>query len=190
MNQVLAVSGPPSFTATPLSACFDGHAGFLIGAGISDFPTSAYSGHRPQFNTGPMTLNSKNTFANITDGSSNSILIGEQAMVGLTENLPGACWVWSSSGRSSGGLCVVFNASAVLCGMNRPLIDFSWPDVVSREGEASGHSGMQLGFSSFHAGGGHIALCDGSVRFLSENTDLLTQQRLGCMSDGNTVGDY
>ena len=33
-------------------------------------------------------------------------------------------------------------------------------------------------------------MADGSVRFLSENTDLLTQQKLGCLNDGQPVGDF
>ena len=36
----------------------------------------------------------------------------------------------------------------------------------------------------------HILMADGSARFLSENTDLNTQEKLGCANDGYTTGDF
>jgi len=145
---------------------------------------------RPQWNSGPMHLNSSNTFANLTDGSSNCILIGETAYVGITDNYPGALWVWSSAGRNSSNLPVVFNSAAVMSGMNKPTVDMTWAIVQQREGASNGHSMMQLGFSSWHVGGGHVVMGDGSVRFISENTDLATQQKLGNMQDGNVLGAF
>jgi prepilin-type N-terminal cleavage/methylation domain-containing protein/prepilin-type processing-associated H-X9-DG protein len=46
------------------------------------------------------------------------------------------------------------------------------------------------GIKSTHEGGAQIALCDGSVRFISENIDLLTLQRLGDRSDGGVLGEF
>ncbi len=46
------------------------------------------------------------------------------------------------------------------------------------------------GFKSRHVGGAQFALCDGSVRFLSENIDYMTYQRLGCRRDGQVVGEF
>lgn len=43
---------------------------------------------------------------------------------------------------------------------------------------------------SNHEGGAHISLADGSVRFVSENVDLTTYNRLGSISDGNVLGEY
>jgi prepilin-type processing-associated H-X9-DG protein len=39
-------------------------------------------------------------------------------------------------------------------------------------------------------GGAHFLLCDGSVRFISENIDYLTYQRVGDRRDGAVVGDF
>ena len=46
------------------------------------------------------------------------------------------------------------------------------------------------GFKSDHVGGAQFVLCDGSVRFISENIDYATYQRIGCRRDGQVVGDF
>ncbi|HEY4262730.1 MAG TPA: H-X9-DG-CTERM domain-containing protein [Schlesneria sp.] len=45
-------------------------------------------------------------------------------------------------------------------------------------------------FGSQHIGGCHFAFCDGSVRFISQNIDINTYQRLGNRADGQIVGDF
>ncbi len=47
-----------------------------------------------------------------------------------------------------------------------------------------------LGARSLHTGGVQVLLADGSVRFVSENVDYLTWQRLGSRNDGNVLGDF
>ena len=46
------------------------------------------------------------------------------------------------------------------------------------------------GFISFHGGGAHFVLVDGAVRFLSENIDHTTYQRLGGRADGQPIGEF
>lgn len=43
---------------------------------------------------------------------------------------------------------------------------------------------------SRHTGGVHALLGDGSVKFVSENVDLLTWQRANCIDDGATLGEW
>jgi hypothetical protein len=43
------------------------------------------------------------------------------------------------------------------------------------------------GFNSNHVGGAHFALCDASVRFISENVDTVTYGRLGGRKDGEPL---
>ncbi|NBS32485.1 MAG: DUF1559 domain-containing protein [Planctomycetia bacterium] len=42
---------------------------------------------------------------------------------------------------------------------------------------------------SYHAGGVVVAMCDGSTRFINDNVNLTTYQRLGSRNDGQVVGD-
>jgi len=43
---------------------------------------------------------------------------------------------------------------------------------------------------SQHAGGGHACLGDGSVRFLSENMDLLLFAELSSMREGEIIDEF
>jgi prepilin-type processing-associated H-X9-DG protein len=43
---------------------------------------------------------------------------------------------------------------------------------------------------SAHTGGVHILLGDGSVRFLSNNTDMKTIKRLATRDDGQVLGEF
>ncbi|MBX3437771.1 MAG: DUF1559 domain-containing protein [Planctomycetaceae bacterium] len=161
---------------------------------------------RPVWNNGPMHLNSSKSVSSIRDGSSNQILVGETMFVGLIsayggEHPPGppgtpgvgAYWTWASSVRpvSNTSCCpVLFNTVAVLCGMNQPQIEYTMQIAKSRRGSANGHSMIMEGYSSWHTGGGHVVLGDGSVRFISENTELTLQQKLGSISDGMVLGEF
>ncbi len=46
------------------------------------------------------------------------------------------------------------------------------------------------GFKSKHAGGAHFLLADGHVIFISQNIDYLTYQKLGDRRDGLPIGDF
>lgn len=47
-----------------------------------------------------------------------------------------------------------------------------------------------VGFSSWHVGGAQFLLCDGSVKFISENVDSTTYTNISRRSDGQTVGPF
>jgi prepilin-type N-terminal cleavage/methylation domain-containing protein len=46
------------------------------------------------------------------------------------------------------------------------------------------------GFKSRHEGGAQFVLADGSARFISENIDYMTYQRLGDRRDGQVIGEF
>lgn len=43
---------------------------------------------------------------------------------------------------------------------------------------------------SLHVGGAHALLCDGTVRFISENTDTHIVRRLCSRADGEVISEY
>ena len=47
-----------------------------------------------------------------------------------------------------------------------------------------------LGARSLHTGGVQVLLADGSVRFVSDNVDYMTWQRLGARNDGSPLGEF
>jgi prepilin-type N-terminal cleavage/methylation domain-containing protein len=51
-------------------------------------------------------------------------------------------------------------------------------------------AGIWRAARSFHTGGVHGALADGSVRFISDNIDATTWSRLGSRNDGQPLGEF
>jgi len=127
----------------------------------------------------------------ITDGTSNTLMVGERAYelfnpLGGTFN------------------CKAANAFGVASRTANTNIN----DVYRRSGIAvlaTGQGGLNLptsncfrGFSSHHAGGVQIVLADGAVRFLSENiqakpdtnVDNVQFENLLHRQDGNVIGEF
>lgn len=53
-----------------------------------------------------------------------------------------------------------------------------------------GRLGQWASAGSLHTGGCHVLLADGAVRFVSENIDTTTRQRLATIGDGQPTGDF
>lgn len=179
----------------PLAPCSNVAPTQVLGAGS---PPSG-GNFRPIFNNGPMFLNSSVNVSAMQDGASNIFLVGETMYVGLKANYTGAgsdvtngaWWTWASAVRNTEGCCrVLFNAAAAVTPINTPQMDFTWAQAVKRKGNATAHSQNQEGFSSWHSGGCNMVLGDGSVKFLSQNMDVATMQKMGAINDGLVVGEY
>lgn len=154
--------------------------------GQSEFPTTNFAGcHGGQEtqiaadNDGVFYLNSGTRFSDITDGSSNTIFIGEKAITELDSKL----------GWFSGTRATLRNTGT------KPNAIFQDDKGKRRYGNFE-LSDKQLdpkavhGFSSHHTGGSHYALGDGSVKFLSENIDSNTYQFLGNRKDGEILKSF
>jgi len=116
---------------------------------------------------GIMTFNSKNTFASITDGSSNTIMNTE--VRGYRPSSPTAI------GTPVDGRGMRWEISS---GTNLPINAIHGYGCGSCRWENA---------SSFHPGGVNVTMGDASVRFIPETVDATTFQRLGAMGDGNVV---
>jgi prepilin-type N-terminal cleavage/methylation domain-containing protein/prepilin-type processing-associated H-X9-DG protein len=56
--------------------------------------------------------------------------------------------------------------------------------------DTSHHGEIVSAARSLHTGGVQVALCDGSVRFISENIDLATWRNLFSRGDGQVLGEF
>ena len=122
-------------------------------------------------------------FGGITDGSSNTILIGEQSNWcinpegGNVEIRSDGNHGYNMGARSQGaGQGRIFNLTV----LRHPINERNVLSLVGSEGNI----GANRPFLSAHTGGANVALADGSVHFLSDSTDLLTLFNLGDRDDG------
>ena len=128
----------------------------------------------------------------ITDGTSNAIMLGEIVTGTSTADDKGA-WGWCTgavmSGRNVNGILTP-NSKTVTDATPYASNDTSNKDVNRRNNPDRSGSGSGQGLRSFHVGGAHAALTDGSVRFISENIDQNTYLNLLSISDGNVIGEF
>ena len=123
--------------------------------------------------------------AAITDGTSNTLLLGEHSAPNSD--------TWAN-GVPTGDRCDVCTADTD-ARMGPSWYDWQWSVghfVVALDSEdAVMINGTNLrDFYSFHVGGAHFIMCDGSVQFLSENINQDTFWMLYCAADGQVVGEF
>jgi prepilin-type N-terminal cleavage/methylation domain-containing protein len=110
----------------------------------------------------------KITIGSVTDGSSNTFMIGERAID------PSHSWGWTITGTEGDGML----------GTGAPMKNGPFT-------AANGYtSGTALFFGSHHVGGAHFAMGDGAVRFVSTSINFDTYKALGTRKGGEVVGDF
>ncbi|QDV11766.1 hypothetical protein CA51_16410 [Rosistilla oblonga] len=113
-------------------------------------------------------------FADITDGTANTILFGE--IIPSCGDHHRSGWYSTNSLWTATTGPINFNT----CG---------WQQVPNNASNCNDYRVWQTSqaFKSQHPGGAQFALCDGSVRFLPETIDYATYQQLGSRNDGQSV---
>lgn len=111
--------------------------------------------------------NSKVTLGMVTDGTSNTIMVGERASQ-VKQNPPFySTWVGLVPGGEEATTRSIGDADHV------PNLGIHLED-----------------FSSRHTGGAHFILADGHAKFVSENIDLGVFQAIGTRDRGEAVSDF
>jgi prepilin-type processing-associated H-X9-DG protein len=113
--------------------------------------------------------NSTTRFADVKDGTSNTIALGETTL----NVYNGRTAAWGYRGWVMTGIDLRY-------GIN----DWTFGDYIAPEVGRLGSWGRA---GSLHGNGANFCFADGSVRFIGEDTDLATLTRLGYMADGSSV---
>ncbi len=168
----------------------------------------------PQATRGPFGYSSRCRLSDITDGSSNTILLGEKAgglltysgwddtfptlpveypwaMAAVTyfaptggDGVPGSFWV-------AGPFAVVADIQAPSCPTDTGPVLTPYPmNPGPRDLPQSTDERPFYSFQSAHPGGATFVMADGSSRFLSETIDQRVLQALSTIAGGENVGDY
>ena len=144
------------------------------------------------YRNGPFNRNSKTSMRDIIDGTSNTIALAESDTApqgpgtgncgGNDCDFSGSIWIGPRVSTANGtwhSNMIHYEVEFVGGGDNIYLIN--------RSAATWGASWIA---SSSHEGGVHVALCDGSVRFASENIDRLTYRYLCEHQDRKVIGEW
>ena len=139
---------------------------------------TSYNGIFPYSNDNVTTTNS--TMADVVDGTSTTISVGEVSLVdptwvGPNKTDDGAFPIWAG-GNNERGCGDIYGLASFLRLIN---VDFY---INRRIGPQS-----LLSFGSLHPGGAQFAFVDGSTHFLSQDVDVILYQSLGSRNRGEAV---
>jgi prepilin-type N-terminal cleavage/methylation domain-containing protein len=167
------------------------------GGGTPDDASEQTAGEVPRlfYDNGLFFHNSSHSIGDISDGSTQTILVGETKYVGTPAGFSStdAWWSWAAAVRSHDFVASLFNISATVDPINFPQNgEYTEEDVVRNHGvfQGANHGGQQRVYGSWHPGGALFLLADGSVRFLNENMSINVYRSLGTRADGSPQGAF
>ncbi|ODA31794.1 DUF1559 domain-containing protein [Planctopirus hydrillae] len=136
--------------------------------------------------------NSRVGIRDMTDGTSNCIVVGERCSPATeTAGTIGmASWVSCFDQGTHAGRASAYGDAA-----QRINVNVASGTVVNTTGATTaitfnGPRGQNSAFSSLHTGGAHFLLGDGTVKFISENIDITIYRNLARVNDGNVIGEF
>lgn len=138
------------------------------------------------------------SMADCTDGGSNTIIMAEQSgtVNGLerSANYLGGWFSFGNVGPGSMNAGTTFPLASGGCWYPGGLTAVRYaPNAYFKSGgsgPAASPASANTVTNSFHTGGLHILLTDGSVRFVSENINFDTYRALCTRDDGSVIGEY
>ena len=146
-----------------------------IGTGNYDHEgntTTAYGGFSLN---GCLTRNRTYAFRDITDGTTNTFLMGESS--DETRDGWSMSWrPWTQGASADSAGAAMYACKNVFGGIGQTGYVFASSSAVGQYNDVR--------FGSQHTGGAHFVFADGSVNFVSENIDFATYQAAASRSDG------
>jgi hypothetical protein len=144
------------------------------------FPSARFLIH---WSNGFLHVNSKKKITDATDGSSNSILVGETIYQNMQINRG-----WASGQRTKHN---ANNGPGNITGTYRAINSGKaiYDAYSDRQNDQNIHNHlMNTAFGSLHVGGAQFCFGDGSVRMLNENMNLSIYRTLGSINDSLPLG--
>ncbi len=139
------------------------------------------SGYTTSDGSGVLFNRSRVGIAKITDGTSNTILIGEVSG-GVRRTMSGESYYAVGTQRAwTWGHGTLIDARWPINGTGTIPGDGGWWNTIEGGGQGS---------SSWHEGGAQFGLADGSVRFLSENMSYDIYKALATRAKGEVIGEF
>lgn len=175
---------------TSASGSCNTYTGFALTPGFGDSnDATQVSGIFGRYLWGP----NKPSF--VTDGLSNTIMVGEILGLCNDHSTVSAGWNHNGSGNAHAQTTVpmndmttcyqdgVTNPSGMAAAQADPLVSnascYQWNNW-----------NYSWGFRSKHPGGCNFLMADGSARYLGQNINHILYQRLGGKADGKSLGDF
>jgi len=107
---------------------------------------------------------------NIADGTSNTLMIGEDIS---SMNIHNA-WCYSNTSNGTCAIPLNLGSAPLTAPSGVDVTAGNWPNVYS--------------FRALHTGGANFALADGSVRFVSANIDIVVYRNAASYAGGEVTG--
>ncbi len=121
----------------------------------------------------------------ITDGTSNTIMVGESRTSEYSKDGQQMDY-WQFGSPQSGGWNINSTGGTEYTeGLGSCVVKPNANLDLTMNGVL-----MEMAFGSYHIGGAQYTLADGSVRFISENIDLGVYRALGTRGGGEVVGEF
>jgi prepilin-type N-terminal cleavage/methylation domain-containing protein/prepilin-type processing-associated H-X9-DG protein len=120
--------------------------------------------------------------SSITDGTAFSILAGEYTTTTTTRRRTFWAYTYTSYNQSS----VTVNQPRIIDNNYERCRDFGKPGL----GGPGGDNPCKRGWGSMHTGGLHVAMCDGSVRFITQNMSFPIFEALSTIHGTEGIGAF
>jgi prepilin-type N-terminal cleavage/methylation domain-containing protein/prepilin-type processing-associated H-X9-DG protein len=166
VNTPELINGQPPYTTHYYGVMGPGGTNPATGAPYGFRNTTEYGGFGTQ---GVFECNSRTRIADVTDGTSNTLLVGEVSWVHPVVGSRYRSWM---RGCEQGG-------NNWIAGCRNVVSSINTPDIATFN---------NIAFGSQHPGGANFVLCDGSVRFVSENINLGVYKAAASRNGGEANG--